>query len=410
MPSGLTKSAPSSAIDVMIARQPIYTNQMGVFGYELLFRSPAQPDIDKNTSKATAHVLTHAMLSFNLDELVCNRNAVINVTREFIVHIGEIHLPAERIILDLPDDLQVDTQLAEQLEALKTSGFRLSFGGINNLTHLQPLLPLADIFRVDVLDIQDKPLDKLVKFLRTYKQLSLQALRVETIEQYRTYCDKGFDYLQGYFLSRPREYVNKDLPASKIAILSLLAVAHSPDTSLDDIESRISQDVALSYKLLKLINSPFFGVSHKVDSARQAIVLLGRDEICRWVSLIALSNMSDEPVAMMEIALLRARLCELLATRARLSNSGYFTVGMFSALDILMKQPIRQILAKLPLSDDVSGAILEHKGLLGEALVCALAVENAEWNEMQFGSLTHKDIVTAFREAIQWSNNLIGSL
>ncbi len=394
----------------MIARQPVYTDKMGVFGYELLFRSPGNPELDKNTSKATAHVLTHSVLSFDLNELVCHRNAIINVTREFIEHIGDIHLPAKQLILDLPDDLVVDNRLTESLKALKKLGFRLSLGGVDNLTGLQPLLPLADIFRVDVLRMQDKPLDKLIKFLRTHKQLSLQALKIETTDQYRSYCDKGFDYFQGYFLSRPRDYVSKDLPANKVAILSLLAVAHNPETSLDDIEAKISQDVALSYKLLKLINSPFFSVSRKVDSARQAIVLLGRDEICRWISLIALSSISDEPVAMMEIALLRARLCEQLASSAGLPTNSYFTVGMFSALDILMKQPIQKILAKLPLSVEVSSAILEQQGVLGEALLCTLAVENAEWNNMHFAALTHRDIVAIFREAIQWTNSIINSL
>jgi EAL and modified HD-GYP domain-containing signal transduction protein len=120
--------------------------------------------------------------------------------------------------------------------------------------------------------------------------------------------------------------------------------------------------------------------------------------------------MSDEPIAMIEIALLRARLCEMLAVKAKLPSDGYFTVGMFSALDILMKSPIGHILAKLPLSDDVKSAILEHQGIQGEALSCALAVEKAEWKNFKFRGLNRRDIVDTFRDAVQWTNQVTNSL
>jgi len=385
---------------------------MGVFGYELLFRSPGAPtsiETEKEATQATAQVLANSTLAFDLNELVCNRNAVFNVTREFLERIENLPLPADKIILDLPDVITVDDSLIQKLKALKSIGFRYSVGGCSNLKNLQPVLQLADIFRIDVHQIKGGQLDNLIKLLRHFKPLSLLALKIETLEEYRLYCDKGFDYLQGYFLSSPREYVSRDLPANKVAILTLLATVHNINTEVDDIEKIITQDVALSYKLLKLINSPYFSVGRTVNSVRQAIVILGRNEIRRWISLLALSNMSDEPVAMIEIALLRARLCEMLAVRANLPNDSYFTVGMFSALDMLMKSPIVHILAKLPLSDEVKAAILQHEGMHGEALSCALAVEKAEWNNFKFQRLNRKAIVGAFQDAVQWTNQVINS-
>jgi EAL and modified HD-GYP domain-containing signal transduction protein len=135
--------------------------------------------------------------------------------------------------------------------------------------------------------------------------------------------------------------------------------------------------------------------------------LLGRDEIRTWVSLIALGGLTDEPVATMEVAILRAKMCELLASRAKLPRDGYFTVGMFSALDLLMQQPIESILAKLPLSDSVKDAIIRHEGPMGGALECALAVENADWSSMVFESLEHNELVAIYKGAIQWTESLI---
>jgi c-di-GMP-related signal transduction protein len=85
-------------------------------------------------------------------------------------------------------------------------------------------------------------------------------------------------------------------------------------------------------------------------------------------------------------------------------------VGMFSALDMLMHQPIDSILAKLPLSDAIKDAILHRRGLLGSALSCALAIENAKWSEIEFHNLDQEDMLEVYREGVQWTSNIIKSL
>ena len=394
----------------MVARQPIYNSRMGVYGYELLFRSATKVNAELRPTEATAQVLAATIMNFGLNELVLNRKAVINVTRAFLEIMSDIQLPTEQVILDIPEKITVDQALITKLKELRGMGFGVSVGGLNNLEKLQALLPHVNIFRIDVHQVNVSQLDALVKFLRRFSNLSLQALKIETMEEYRFYCDRGFDYLQGYFLSKPREYVSRDLAGSKLAILELLATVHNPDVSTKEIEQQITRDVALSYKLLKLVNAPFFGVGREVDSIRQAIVLLGRHEIRRWVSLLALGGMSDEPAAMMETAVLRAKLCELLAVKAGLQTDSYFTVGMFSALDLLMRQPIESILARLPLSDTIKDAILRHQGMPGRALSCALAIENADWPHIEFENLDQEDMLEVYREAVQSTNTILNSL
>jgi EAL and modified HD-GYP domain-containing signal transduction protein len=269
------------------------------------------------------------------------------------------------------------------------------------------LLPLASIFRIDVQKVNASKLDVLIKILRRHENLALQALKIETMKEYRFYCDKGFDYLQGYFLCKPRVYVSRDLPANKLAILQLLASVHNVDTPIQELEQQITRDVSLSYKLLKLVNSPFFGFVSKVDSIKRMIVVLGRNEIRRWVSLVALSGTNGESAALMEIAVLRAKICELLAEKAGLPKDSYFTAGMFSALDILMKRPMKSILAKLPLSEAIKAAILERQGMMGDALACALAIENAQWSEIHFENLDRNELSEIYRHAIQWTDSVM---
>ncbi len=394
---------------LMIARQPLYNCQMGVFGYELLFRSPAEHAKRVTSAEATAHVLTTALLSSGLDEVVYNRIAIINVTRAFIDVMPQVQLPPEKIMLDIPDNVRVDGALIDSLKRLKKTGYGLAIGGFGTLRE-PDLLAVADNFRVDVKRLDVDQLDRLTKFLRRYKNLSLRALKIENLEEYDRYRTRGYDLFQGYFLGSPRTHKVRDLSVSKLAIMELLSAVHNLDTPIEVLEEKIVRDVSLSFRLLKLVNSPFFGVAKEVDSVKRAIVLLGREEIRKLVSLLALSSVNDQPIAMIEIALFRARTCELLGKRVGISPEGCFTVGMFSALDMLMEQPIDKIVSKLPLSRIIRTAILVREGLMGEALNCALAMEEAQWSKIHFSELDAQDLFGISDEAHRWTNGVVHNL
>ena len=391
----------------MIARQPVYNSQMGVYGYELLFRPSSDGKKKLQSAEATAHVMASAILGSGLHDLVYDRKAIINVTPAFIDVMPQIQLQPDQIVLDLPDNIGVHTGLIDKLRHLKSMGYGLSIGGLENLKD-DRLLRVADSFRVDVKKIGVGVLDRLTKFLRRHKNLSLRALRIESLEEYDLYCREGYDYFQGYFLGSPRVHKVRDLSVNKLAIMELLAAVHNTDTSVEDLEQKIVRDVSLSFKLLKLVNSPFFGVPKEVDSVKRAIVLLGRDEIRKLVSLLALSGSSDQPAAMIEIALLRAKTCELLGLRAGSSAESYFTVGMFSALDVIMEQPIGRIISKLPLSETIKKAIFHREGVMGDALSCALAIENGKWSAIRFADLDEGELSAVCREALQWTNGAMG--
>lgn len=394
---------------VMVARQPIYNNQMGVFGYELLFRSSDGTKAKFEPVVATSRVLASTILDFDLESFSQHRKLVINVTRAFIDVMQDIPLPANQIILDIPDNCAIDIVLISKLKELKALGYGVSVGGYKILQD-QRLLPIADIFKVDVRNFNIDKLDLLIKFLSRFPRLSLLALKVETMEEYRTYCDKGFDYLQGYFLSKPRIYENRELASSELSILQLLSTVYNYETPVEELEKIITHDPSLSYKLIKLVNAPFFRVMREIDSIQQAIVLLGRKEISKWASLLMLSGLKDRPAALMEVALLRSKTCELLAEKAGLQSDNYFSVGMFSALDLLMKQPIKSILSHLPLTEEFKLAVIDHQGSLGEALCCALAFENTEWSDLEFAQLNNEELFDAYHQAIDWTEQVMKRL
>lgn len=402
------KSQAKVVTDVMVARQSIYNSQMGVYAYELLFRSSYENLYEIGEDKATAQVVLNAFSTMGLENLVGSRYAAINISERYIHQAQYLPVPQERVILDIPTSLSVNKALLISIKQLKSLGFTIAIDSFVYRKELNPLLPLVDILKMDVHGVDEKKLPKYVKQLRKFKNLSLLSLKVESLQEFSFYRDMGFDYCQGYLLSKPRVYKAKNLSSSKLVVMSLLSALYKSTINFNEVEQVISRDVSISYKLLKLINSAFFSLPSEVDSIHRAVVLLGKDQLRSWVSMLALSSMEDCPESLLEIAVIRAKMCELLAKCADLPNSdSYFTVGLFSALDVLMKQPLKSLLVSLPLHDDIKDAILQQQGLMGEALRCVVAYEASDWQNVSFQNVPGSQISKASYTAFVWSIGLI---
>ena len=194
-------------------------------------------------------------------------------------------------------------------------------------------------------------------------------------------------------------------------MLNLLAVLQNSDSDIEEIEEAIGFDVSISYKILKLINSAFFNLTREIESIRQAIVIIGRNHLRSWASMMAMASLDDRPSEVIHIAMVRAKMCELLAEQVGQDQvEMFFTVGLFSALDILMEREILELIEPLPLSKEVVDALLHRKGVLGEALNCVLAYEKSDFDNVAFRDLESNDIFVANVEAVSWANMVVDTL
>ncbi len=399
--------------DIYVGRQPVYNKTLGVFGYELLFRAGTANNAamgQLSADGATSTTIINSFLEMGLDRLVGDRFAFINLTEQFLFDEDMLPISPKQVVVEVLEDIPVTQRLVDALRRLKQKGFTIALDDyIYNPAH-RPIIELADIIKIDITQLDQQGLIKHVKVLRKFNA-RLLAEKVETMDDF-DFCEKlGFDYYQGYFLSRPRIIRSTSLPTNKLAVLNLLSVLQNPDADIDDLEEAISFDVSMSYKILKLINSAFFSFSSKVESVKRAIVILGRRQLSSWASMLAMSKLDDRPPEMLHIAMTRAKMCELLAEKAHLKPlDAYFTVGLFSALDILMERDIAELIEPLPLSDDVVAGLLEGEGVLGEALQCVRHYEVADFGQATFQRLTPEQLFEANVEAVSWANMVVDSL
>lgn len=397
--------------DAFVGRQPIFDQNMAVYAYELLFR-----DGDKSSAgtvdgnQASSQVMLNTFAEFGLNSIVGSHRAFINFTRELLLDDSIKVLPCDRVVLEVLEDVRVDEMLVAAVRQLSNQGYLIALDDFIYDADWQPLVEIADIIKLDVLLLKPAEIESHVKLLQPFKA-HLLAEKVETREQFMFLKDLGFDYYQGYFLSKPDVVKGKRTPTNKISIMHLLAKLMQPDPVHIEIEKLIAQDVTLSYKVLRFINAAQFALPRKIESINEAIVYLGLNSIRRFASLIALAGFNDQPHEILLTALTRARMCELLAKQAgKHDTEAFFTLGLFSALDILLSMPMSDVIGELPLGDELEQALLNGGGELGAALGCVLAYERQQWEAVVYAGLSSKDISTVYLNAVSWSNETGGSL
>lgn len=391
--------------NVFVGRQPIYDRDMKVFAYEILYRSGQVGKANfVDGDVATSQVLINAFLEIGLERLTDNMPAFFNLTRDFIVK-HDLPLPKDKVFLEVLENIDIDDEVVNAVKGLVDKGFRVALDDFVFEPKWEPLLRMADIIKVEVPAVDPAKARALVKQLRPYKA-KLLAEKVETHDEFQLYRDLGFHLFQGYFFCKPNTIQSKTLNSNQMAVLRLMAELQSPNADVGALEKIIRNDPALSVKLLKYLNSPAFGLRRQVDSIRQAVTLLGLRTLRTWVTLLMMTGIKGKPDELPRTALQRARKCEVVAKALqRPEEDRYFMAGLLSTLDALMDATLETLLSELPLTQDVSDALLKQTGPMGEVLKAVIESERGEWENALALARNKFPINDLLLEATFWADD-----
>lgn len=393
--------------EIFVGRQPIYDRQLKVVGYELLFRSYEGDHAEfLDGDLATSQVILNTFTEIGLERLVGNGLAFINLTRSFILGEYSPPLAKHRVVLEILEKIPVDNELIEALRLLSARGYQLALDDVVDPHDVDPLLDIVDFVKLDLAAVERGRLEEHVATLRQHN-VKLLAEKVETQDEFKLCRDLGFDYFQGYFLCRPNVVRGQRMPNTRLAIMRLLAKLQVPDIEFGRLEEIVQQDISLSYKLLRLINSAFYARPTEIKSIRQALTLLGIRQVQAWLALLVLSRIDDKPHELMITAMVRAKMCELLTLglKEHSAETG-FMIGLFSVLDALLDLPLEEVLASLPLAEEVTRALLHHEGQLGAVLGCVLAYERGNWEVACCLDLEPETICGAYLKSLDWASEV----
>ena len=399
---------PVADTQVLIGRQAIFDADLQVFGYELLYRSSQMNAATFSDGDAvTARVMLNAFLEIGLDQLVGPHLAFINLTTKFLCEQLCEDLPKDRVVLEVLEDIPMDETVLESLSRLSGLGYTLALDDFEYQESLRPMVERCQMVKLDISALGMDRFAEQIAFLRQFN-VKLLAEKVETQEEFEFCKELRIDYYQGYFFCKPVIVEGTKIPPNQMAILTLLSKLQNPDADMGEIEEAIRQDVSLSYKVLRYVNSAFFALSKKVDSIRQATCMVGLSRLKTWATLLVMAGLNQKPLELLMMALVRGKMCEELALTLKVADPDeYFTVGLFSVLDALLDKPMEEVLALVELSQPMREALIQRSGPMGNVLGYVLAYESGDWEGIQSRSLQMDILRQSYFAALAFKDSLI---
>jgi len=398
---------------IYVARQPIFDRNGQVYAYELLYRSSLDNYFSHHDGdEASSSVINDSMFGFGLKSLTGGKTAFINLTRTVLLSEWITLIPKELVAVEVLETVEPDEAVIAACRKLKQSGYMVVLDDFVYDEKFEPLLDLADIVKVDfIVSSKEERTEMCERF--SDKPFTMLAEKVETHEEYQEALALGFTYFQGYFFCKPEIVTRKDIPGFKLNYLSFLQELNRPDLDFSNMETIIKHDMALSFKLLRYINSVAFGWRKEVESIKQALVMLGERPLKKWASLAAFSSIAeDKPPELLITSLVRASFCELIAADVGMKGKelDLFFIGMLSVVDALVDRPIEEILDEINISDEVKEALITGGTPAAHVLQLITAYQQANWEQVaEMVALLGVDeerVPELYYEAIAWADEV----
>ncbi len=400
---------------VYVARQPIFEVGRGLYGYELLYRRDISIDhADGDDTHMSADVIANALLGVGFRNISGGRLAFVNFSHGQLLDRSWELFDPETVVIELLERVEFNCETLAACREMVHAGYKIALDDYVADERTRPLIELASIVKVDVLNRPIAELREVADNLRS-SGVRLLAERVETATVRDACTDMGYQLFQGYLFSRPETLTKRDVSASHMAVMQLLNLLQNPDTPDSALDAAFQSDVALCYKLLRIVNAAALG-GRSITSIPHAVRLVGREMLHRWLAVLLVSSLGRSGDVGHELALTaitRARMCELVtaASVERRHAGSAFIVGLLSLLDVLLEIPMPAILARLELSDDVKGALLERHGPLGSPLQLVEAYEKANWDAAkglaQESAVPDEMVPALYLDALQWASEQI---
>jgi c-di-GMP phosphodiesterase len=402
---------------VHVARQPIFELGRGLYGYELLYRRDMLVDhADGDDASMSAEVIVNALLAVGMGSISRGGLAFVNFSRGQLINESWKLFDPDTVVIELLESVECDYETLAACKQLVHAGYKLALDDYVPDERMRPLVELASVVKIDVLNRPHAELRNVAAHLRP-SGVRMLAERVETATVRDVCADLGYTLFQGFLFSRPETLSKTDVSASHLAIMRLLNLLQNPFTPDSALDAAFQSDVALCYKLLRIVNAASVG-GRGITSIPHAVRMVGREMLHRWLAVLMIASLGRRGDVSRELALTaitRARMCELVASSSteRRHAGSAFIVGLLSLLDVLLEVPMGKILSRLELSDEVRGALLERDGPLGSPLQLVEAYEKANWDAargLANDNAVADDLVPSlYLDALHWASEHIAA-
>jgi len=402
---------------VCIARQPIFSVHKKLYAYELLFRGD-NDECPENLAgdKATTSLLSSTFLTEGIEKISGSKPCFVNFTEKLLLQKVAAAFPQNRLVVEILEDVEPTPRIIAACKELKEQGYLLALDDFLYHPRFDPLLAIVDIVKIDFIQSPVDSLHKMLHKLSRFEHLKLLAEKVESYDEFEKAAKMGFHYFQGFFFSKPEKICMQELSSVKVNLLRLLAEVTQKKTTIARVEAIVASDVALTYKLLRYLNSSHFYLLEKVESVARAIAFLGAKRFRQFVLLAIISELAtDKPEELVRMAVVRARFCELLADKnaEKKVADELFLVGLFSLVDAMLDKTMASLMQQMPLSDDVKTGLISRTGPYASILEAVEYYEQGETalclTSLQGSEVSDEELGTVYLESLKYGEHLLAS-
>lgn len=397
-----------------LGRVPILHTDHELFGYDLFLYASR---LGREQPPVQFSDLLNCLDTVGIEHATHEHMGFVPVNRENLMGSDIKRLPAVQMTLEITDISELDQKTLERCQELKDRGFKLSLGDYFDQPAYDAVLKIFDYVKMDIHATSNFEMRNAITRLRDFGYIQRIAKNVDTLGTLERCVEMEFHLLQGNFGTHSEASTLGDANPEQTTLLVVLGQLLT-DVDLPRIERAFQNHDELTDNLLALVNSAAMGLSRKVGSLQQALVILGRRQLMRWVQVLLYSHSDIKSAPMlMQMATARAKLMDLLCSthgeaekRSEIYRDRAFTVGILSLTHILLGMDLLQVVEQIGLDDDVRLALLEREGFLGNLLSLTEHVESAKFEEAEALldglSISPRDLNRAQMETLKWVHNL----
>lgn len=396
--------------EIFIARQPIYDAYLNVFAYEILYRTGDKNMYDGiDGDMATSSVISDVFLTFGIKRMTDLKKAFINFTPNLLMNGIPSDISNEFLVVEILEDVIPTKEIINAVIDIKSKGYKIALDDFVLHNVYDDLIQYADIIKIDYMGTTSKQRKNILKKYKK-KGIKFLAEKIETYDEFKEAVEMGFEYFQGYFFSKPVLVKAKDISEVSSNYVAIFDELDKEEPSYELIADIFKRDLNLSYKLLRLVNSPAFYKKSRIDSLQSALVYLGFKEIRKWLSILMIRDIGGGYNEMVRTSLVRAKVAEEMARNMdmRMRKSELFMLGLFSLLDKITGNSLVDIMENIPIEDDIKAGILGRDNKFGRLLKAIDAYEHGDWEryEVYIKSINAKGwmIPDYYYKALRWIN------
>ncbi|MCI9076060.1 MAG: HDOD domain-containing protein [Dorea sp.] len=361
-----------------------------VVGYELMI----QEDKDSLYNPSTDSVAANAMVSFLSENSGCifkDKKTFMTFTPTLLFRNTPKIFDKDKVIIQIEDNIVVHSLATIIIGKYKEEGYHFAINDFQFTPKYFSMLEYVDYIKVDISnktdETQRRSIVNLVEMAHGFQKQFI-ATGVNSKEVYEYAKELGVDYVEGNYISTATLTKTSKMDFMQGNLYQLIMEITKDEPDIEMLEEIVRRDASLTYALLKMANSSYFAAHQETTSVRQAMVRVGINQLKQWVYLLSFEDNTADSASeeLLKTSFMRANFASRLVRKLKnfvINASDAYLLGMFSTLEYMIDAPMEEILADIPIVEEVKAALISEEGLAGRLYELLLFYERAEWTEIK---------------------------